>query len=354
MIGFKSNQIKTVPENSLPETTRWLILTNNSITKLPKSIGRCSKLQKVALAGNFLTSLPSEMANCKNLELLRISANRLSTFPEWLLGLPKLSWLAFAGNPFSSQQTKTQNELQELSWNKFEILEQLGEGASGNIYKALWTEMNKEVAIKVYKGEVTSDGFPDDEMRAAISAGTHPGLVNLLGTIIHHPQQKQGLVMDLIPSSFYNLGLPPSLETCSRDTFPNETFFSSAEVLKIATTVTSLADQLHQQGLMHGDLYAHNILIDKEVNTLMGDFGAATFYDTQDDIQKRVQYIEARAFGCLLDDLLSLPDPNEKNTELTKALLELRTNLMQEKIRDRPLFSESLALLTKLSSVFRV
>ena len=30
---------------------------------------------------------------------------------------------------------------------------------------------------------------------------------------------------------------------------------------------------------MHGDLYAHNTLIDKDANSLMGDFGAASFYD---------------------------------------------------------------------------
>jgi len=60
MIGFKSNKIETVPENSLPRSTRWLILTNNKIKKLPASIGNCLPLQKVALAGNQLTELPVE------------------------------------------------------------------------------------------------------------------------------------------------------------------------------------------------------------------------------------------------------------------------------------------------------
>ncbi|MBP6755559.1 MAG: protein kinase, partial [Bacteroidia bacterium] len=73
MIGFKSNQIHTIHENSFPEKLRWLILTNNQIEKLPSSIGDCKLLQKVALAGNKLNELPKEMAQCENIELLRIS-----------------------------------------------------------------------------------------------------------------------------------------------------------------------------------------------------------------------------------------------------------------------------------------
>ncbi len=37
MIGFKSNHIKEVAEGALPAKTRWLILTDNQIAKLPDS-----------------------------------------------------------------------------------------------------------------------------------------------------------------------------------------------------------------------------------------------------------------------------------------------------------------------------
>lgn len=98
MIGFKANQIKTVSEKSIHPNTRWLILTNNQITSLPSSIGKCTRLQKCMLAGNQLAELPVEMANCKNIELLRLAANKFESFPEWLFNLPRLSWLAIAGN----------------------------------------------------------------------------------------------------------------------------------------------------------------------------------------------------------------------------------------------------------------
>lgn len=39
MIGFKSNQIRHVPEGALPRALRWLILTDNRLTSLPDDIG---------------------------------------------------------------------------------------------------------------------------------------------------------------------------------------------------------------------------------------------------------------------------------------------------------------------------
>lgn len=349
MIGFKSNQIQHVPELSIPATTRWLILTNNRIEKLPASIGNCMRLQKVGLAGNQLNSLPVEMANCKNLELLRISANNFTDLPQWLLSMPKLAWLAFAGNPFSKTNAAIK-PLAEINWNAFEVLEQLGEGASGNIYKALWKKdsENIHVAIKVFKGEVTSDGFPEDEMQTCIAAGQHKNLTKLLGKIKEHPQNKQGLVMELIPPTFYNLGMPPDLTTCTRDTFSDTTFFASEQILMIAKAIAAVTEHLHNKKIMHGDLYAHNILIDNNVNSLISDFGAASFYDTINSYSKQLQQIESRAFGCLLDDLLSRLVPKDKNLQLTLGLMQLRTDLMQENSSERPVCAEVLDRLGSL------
>ncbi|PBQ32832.1 protein kinase [Sphingobacteriaceae bacterium] len=334
MIGFKSNLIEDVPENALPPSTRWLILTNNKIKKLPASIGKCLPLQKVALAGNQLKSLPDEMANCKNLELLRISANQFTELPGFLLQLPRLSWLAFSGNPFSHTPEGIQ-KLNAIDWNEFEVVDKLGEGASGDIYKAVWKTQasNKEVAIKVFKGEVTSDGFPEDELEATVAAGIHPNLVTLLGELKSHPDKKQGLVMDLIPPSFYNLGLPPSRDTCSRDTFKPGTVFSVETILKIVTAIASTTSHLHARGILHGDLYAHNTLIDKDVNTLMGDFGAASFFQKEDKNADALRMIESRALGCLLDDLLH--HCTDKDSFILETLKVLRSDLMNEDLHLR-------------------
>lgn len=341
MIGFKSNKIKTISEESLPLTTRWLILTNNQITAIPKSIGNCYNLQKLALAGNNIMQLPIEMAHCTNLELIRISANKLTELPTWLLTLPKLSWIAYAGNTFN-QNHQIENTLPEIDWHKIALQEQLGQGASGVIYKALLNN-NETVAIKIFKGEVTSDGLPINEMNACMAAGLHNNLINVLGKIINHTEQKEALVFSLIPAHYKNLGNPPSFASCSRDVFNEGTNFTLNQILKIAKAMASVCKQLHNLGINHGDLYAHNIMFDEDGNNLLGDFGAATFYETNSNEAAYLERIEVRAYGCLIDDLIS-----NSTAETTRMLWQLRDNCMQLNILERPNFNEILAQLSKL------
>lgn len=341
MVGFRSNQITHIPENVFPKKLQWLILTDNQIKELPKSIGDCHLLQKFGLAGNQLESLPKEMANCKNLELLRIPTNQLKTLPEWLFQLPRLSWIAFSGNPITHQPT-INNDLDLFDWNEFNLQETLGEGASGIISKANWNAKNKDVAVKIFKGEVTTDGLPEDEMKVSIAAGLHNNLIPVLGKIKAHPEAKNGLIMELISPEYTNLGNPPSLETCTRDTFEATTSFTSNELLKIAKGMTSVAAQLHQRGINHGDLYAHNILVDKSAHSILGDFGAASFYNKNVAIAPLIERVEVRALGCLIEDVLNLV-PKEKITSIQKiAWEELISDCMHTDVDKRPSFSEVL------------
>ena len=354
MLGFKANQIEVIPENSLAPTLRWLILTNNRIEKLPKSIGNCKNMQKLMLAGNKLQELPIELAACKKLELLRVSANELTEIPDWLFKLPHLSWLAFARNPCVKQE-KLPDNLPEISWKVLELEEQLGAGASGVISKANWqktvAEKAEKVAVKVFKGEVTSDGLPADEMQACMAAGKHPNLVQVLGKISDHPEQKQGLVLKLIPNGFKNLGNPPSFESCTRDTYLEGTEISWQAILNIISGIAFAAAQLHERGMMHGDLYAHNILIDENSFPLFGDFGAATIYDKEDLFAATFEKLEVRAFGCLLEELLDrLVDKNSDRKTVTK-LLRLKQDCMQEHISERPDFA---TICKQLQSLVRV
>lgn len=340
MVGFKSNQIVHVSEKALSKNIRWLILTNNKIEKLPASIGNCYRLQKVALAGNSLKELPDEMTTCRNLELLRISANHIQKLPEWLMRLPKLSWLAYSDNPCSVAQ---QNNvlLPEIPWTDLELKEQLGEGASGIISKAVWNPFfGKEVAVKVFKGEVTSDGLPLSEMNTCAAAGNHHSLVTLLGKISHHPHEKEGLVFELIPSSFRNLGKPPSFVTCTRDTFEKDTFFSLKDVTQIALHTASALAQLHSKGIMHGDFYAHNLMIDNQSNVLLGDFGAATMYDVSNPDGILHEKLDVRSYGCLLDDLLEHLQPELKDHLVAETFKTWRNECFLVVPEERPTFSE--------------
>ena len=334
MIGFKSNQIVEIPEEACPENLQWLVLTDNRIEKLPRSIGQCTRLQKFAIAGNRLTELPLELSFCKKLELLRISANQLTSIPTWLYQLPRLSWLAFSGNPVTYKPT-SKDHLPMVDWSRITVEEQLGEGASGVISKAK-IDGEQEVAIKIFKGEVTSDGYPEDELATCLSTGVHPNIVPLKATITNHSAGKQGIVMELIPADYKNLGQPPSFDTCTRDVFSVDQQFTFKQGITILKGVLQAAKHLHDRGIMHGDLYAHNTMINEQGNTYFGDFGAATFYAKNSEEAPYLERLDVRAFGCLVQDITSLIQ-EEKGKEILVRIYEM---CILSNVLSRPSFEE--------------
>lgn len=331
MIGFKSNKINHVPESSLPSRLRWLILTDNCIETLPDSLGERPRMQKLALAGNQLTALPSTMDQLTNLELLRISANNLTAFPTQLLDLPKLAWLAFAGNPFTKIDSNNVT-VPVVSPSDYTLHEVLGKGASGVISRATWnkpqTEFINEIAVKVFKGEITSDGYPNDELQACLKVGNHPNLVQSLAQV--NQDNCLALVMNLIPQHYKNLGLPPCFDSCTRDRFPDGFTLPIDKIIKIVNQVTEVFEHMHSNKVCHGDLYAHNTLFDSQANIIFGDFGAATMYHMLTDAQqKKIKTIENRALNYLIDDLLKICDPLDKQSD-DYELLMARVNGQQQ------------------------
>jgi len=327
MIGFKANRITTVAPEALPPKLRWLILTDNALTHLPDSIGRCAALQKLMLAGNRVRRLPATLADCRRLELLRIAANDLNALPDWLFSLPRLSWLAFAGNPFTSDPPVS--AAPAINWRDIYLQQVLGAGASGVIHQA---RMKSElVAVKLFKGAVTSDGLPHSEMMACLHAGAHPNLIPVRGRVIGAPQGREALVMDLIDPAFRVLAGPPSFESCTRDIYATDTRFTAQTARLIARGIASAAAHLHSRGLLHGDLYAHNILHNGHGGALIGDFGAASFYYSGDTALQR---LDVRAFGCLLEDLVQYSDATDE------AMIAWRDACLSDDQASRPLFAE--------------
>lgn len=343
MVGFKANQIQRLPAEALPPSLRWLILTDNRLETLPAEIGQCHRLQKLMLAGNRLQALPQALARCERLELLRVAANRLPALPGWLLEMPRLTWLAFGGNPFSDAMEDdilAAHPLPPVARDDVALGPVLGQGASGTIYQAQWRRADglQPMAAKLFKGNVTSDGLPHSEMAASLSAGAHPNLIPVAGPLATAEDELPGLLMALIDPAFAALAGPPSFETCTRDCYAPERRFAADEVLRIAASVADVVHHLHGRGILHGDLYAHNLLVAPGGQTLLSDFGAASFHDPRGAQAAALQRLEARAFGCLLEELLGHCDVAGRDLRL-QALTDLKRHCLADAPADRPDFA---------------
>ncbi|PXW96117.1 leucine rich repeat (LRR) protein [Sphaerotilus hippei] len=330
VVGFKACRIRRVAATALPPRLRWLILTDNQLESLPDELGRRPGLHKLMLAGNRLDTLPRTLSGCHGLELLRLSANRFEALPELLLDLPRLTWLACAGNPFADAieaEAVAGRQAPGIAWSDLALGERLGEGASGVIHRACWQGADagtEDVAVKLFKGTMTSDGLPRCEMDACTAAGCHPALIPVHGRLDAHPDGVDGLVLGLIDPVWRNLAGPPSLHSCTRDVYDPAWRLDVDRALRLAGDIASAAAHLHARGLVHGDLYAHNILWRADSGAaLLGDFGAATFHRPDGSVLARtLQAMEVRALGLLLGELVQHLDavPGDPRAAALEAL----------------------------------
>lgn len=339
MVSFKGNQLCEFAPASLPDGLEWLILTDNQLPALPEDMGRYRALKKCALAGNQLTTLPQSMQQCTQLGLLRLSLNQFAAFPDWLFQLPQLAWLALGANP--ATPVTLHSDIPQHPLSHYQLNDTLGVGASGVISKALHLPSGSECAVKMFKGWVTSDGCPKDEMANALNAGRHANLIPIDAQLTGG--ELPGLAMALIPPSFVSLGKPPSFATITRDTYRDDMLLSVPELWHLTSQVLAVMAHLHQQQVVHGDLYAHNMLVNPEFQLYLGDFGAATALDALPaSQQQQMKQLEVRAFGYWLLDMLSVLNPAESTASLAAcAVLEqLAAQCLQPQVTSRPMFSQ--------------
>lgn len=334
MLSFKSNKIVRFSETCLPETVYWLILTDNQIPALPKSIGKLTKLRKFMMASNRLTGLPDEIVNCTEIELIRLSDNSFTQVPEVLFKLPKLTWVALGGNFIPPAPKVDAPDVLEhlvstlppsLIAQRSEIItsdDLLGEGTSGKIYAGTWH--TQPCAVKVFKNSATtSDGRPVDEAAVWCHLGetetvNSTNVVRTLGVYLEGKGEgaQLGVIMERLPA-VTALGLTPSFASVSRDVYelasvfplPRQSYAQDFHaILHLCRGFASAVAEFHSGGVIHGDLYAHNLLVTKEMDksriVKMGDLGGAFFLPPDAGVADKLKRVEVRALGVFIDEML--------------------------------------------------
>ncbi len=146
---------------------------------------------------------------------------------------------------------------------KFEILDQLGVGSFGTVYKARDTELDRTVAIKIPRSG--SIGKPEDQdrfLREARSAAqlNHPSIVSLYD--VGRTDDTCYLVSELVQGA----------TLAERLSAGRLSFRQAAEL------IAQVADALHyahSHGVIHRDIKPSNIMLDLEDRPHLMDFGLA-------------------------------------------------------------------------------
>ena len=183
--------------------------------------------------------------------------------PRCLLEMNFASRTMPGGEPSPQVPPPSPEEMAER-FPQFEILECLGRGGMGIVYKARQKTLDRLVAIKVLAGERRDD--PQFEARFSREARTlaklsHPNIVT-----VHDFGESDGmfyLVMEFVDGV--------NLRDVLRDGR-----MEPAQALAIVPSICEALQFAHDHGVVHRDIKPENILMDRDGRVKIADFGIAT------------------------------------------------------------------------------
>ena len=145
-----------------------------------------------------------------------------------------------------------------------EIIDVLGQGGMGCVYRARHEGLDKEVAVKVLNFSlVTNRTFVDRFLREAraVAQLDHPNVVRILNAGEEHG--RHFIVMEMVSGENLRLHLA------------HQRRLERPEALRIITGVAHALAAAHELGLVHRDIKPDNIMVDENGVVKVADFGLA-------------------------------------------------------------------------------
>ena len=134
----------------------------------------------------------------------------------------------------------------------YEILQSIGSGGMGEVWKAHDTRLGRIVAIKKVK-EQHSERFKQEAR--SIAALNHPNICQI------HDIGDDYLVLEYVEGKPLSGPLPEK------------------EAVRLAIQIASALEEAHQHGIIHRDLKPSNIMVNDKGNVKLLDFGLAKLYE---------------------------------------------------------------------------
>jgi len=152
---------------------------------------------------------------------------------------------------------------------RFEILDLIGEGAMGTVYRAHDPTIGRVVAVKTVRFDGNASPAKRDQvMREARSAGalSHPNIVTIFDAGIE--QSSAYITMEFVDGK--------SLATHIHASAP----LHPGAILNWLDQIASALDYAHEQGVIHRDIKPSNILLARDGRIKLADFGIAKLATT--------------------------------------------------------------------------
>ena len=151
----------------------------------------------------------------------------------------------------------------------YKILEKIGQGGMGEVYRATDTKLNRDVAIKVLPEQFTQDPqrLARFEREAKLLASlNHPNIAAIHS--FEHSDDIHFLVLELVPGETLQ-------ERVAKGPVPVE------EALEVCRQIAEGVEAAHEKGVIHRDLKPANVKVTPEGKVKILDFGLAKAFEEE-------------------------------------------------------------------------
>jgi len=236
---------------------------------------------------------------------------------------------------------------------KYKILDEIGKGGMGVVYKALDSEIKEDVAIKILKPEIAQDKSIIERFRNELKIArkiSHKNVCRMYD--LNKEEGTYYITMEYVPGEDL------------KDVIRRDETISTDKAISITKQVCEGLVEAHRIGVVHRDLKPQNIMIDAEGEAKVMDFGIARSVEApgvtatgmiigtpdyispeQAEGEETDQRSDIYALGVILYEMVTGRVPFKGDTALSVALKH-KTKIPLDPRKLNPRLSEDLSRLT--------